>query len=470
MPRMQCLAAGLSAAFAASAIGSPSDLPMSAPAGHVEGYPHRKVTPVPEVRLPQPSGPGTRIVNNCLDSGSGSLREAVANANDMEVIDLTQLQCSEISLFSGEIPVLVDNLTILGPGADALTIDGNDISGYYNRIFRHPRIGRLKLVGVTLTDTRYVGDFVPKGGCIYSSGSVSIVDSRLTDCIVKASAASNSYALGGAIYARGDISVDHSVVSGSTSYSASHGAYGGGLFGRGNLSVSYSTIANNTASAPYYYSAGGGLEVLGTGDVTITASTLSGNAAFVSAGAEVATSGSSTVVNSTIAYNYAVAYVGGATFRTLTISNSTITRNSSGSINSGVGLLTYQPLTANSTIIADNMDVYGVAMADVLAPSISGAHNLIVTSSTATPDGTIRACPRLTSLANHGGSTLTETLVAGSPGIDAGSNDIPVDTDQRGGVFARVYGARADAGATEWQGEIGEEIFKSAFETRCDDY
>jgi hypothetical protein len=33
-----------------------------------------------------------------------------------------------------------------------------------------------------------------------------------------------------------------------------------------------------------------------------------------------------------------------------------------------------------------------------------------------------------------------------------------------------VFGGKADAGAVEWQGELDNEIFKSAFEVTCDEY
>ena len=83
----------------------------------------------------------------------------------------------------------------------------------------------------------------------------------------------------------------------------------------------------------------------------------------------------------------------------------------------------------------------------------------------------LSACPRLTSLGDHGGPTATHALIAGSPGIDRGSNTIPLSTDQRAEMpYTRVYGGRADVGAFEWPGELGDDIMRSAFETRCDAY
>ena len=43
-----------------------------------------------------PDAPAAVAVANCNDSGTGSLREAVANAASGDTIDLSQLGCSRI--------------------------------------------------------------------------------------------------------------------------------------------------------------------------------------------------------------------------------------------------------------------------------------------------------------------------------------------------------------------------------------
>jgi len=153
----------------------------------------------------------------------------------------------------------------------------------------------------------------------------------------------------------------------------------------------------------------------------------------------------------------------------VSITNSTITGNTAGSAFFGVGLYAYQA-TLQSSIVANNMDSTGTTMLDIAAAAIHGADNLITSASTLVPDGTIPACPRLTALDDHGGPTPTRGLIAGSPAIDAGNNTIPLDTDQRSMGFARTFGIKTDIGAYEWQGNFGDEIFKSAFEIACDEY
>src|SRR5437879_2089538 len=64
----------------------------------------------------------TITVTNTNDSGPGSLRQALTIANDGDTI--TFAVTGTIGLTSGGLPV-TKNLTISGPGADQLSIDGN---------------------------------------------------------------------------------------------------------------------------------------------------------------------------------------------------------------------------------------------------------------------------------------------------------------------------------------------------------
>ena len=64
----------------------------------------------------------TITVTNTNDSGPGSLRQALADANDGDTI--TFAVTGTIVLTSGGL-VIDKNVTISGPGADRLSIDGN---------------------------------------------------------------------------------------------------------------------------------------------------------------------------------------------------------------------------------------------------------------------------------------------------------------------------------------------------------
>jgi hypothetical protein len=68
----------------------------------------------------------TITVTNTNDSGPGSLRQALANANNGDTINFAVT--GTISLFSGEL-VIGKNVTIAGPGANRLSIDGGQELG-----------------------------------------------------------------------------------------------------------------------------------------------------------------------------------------------------------------------------------------------------------------------------------------------------------------------------------------------------
>src|SRR6266705_2085399 len=61
-------------------------------------------------------------VTNLNDSGSGSLRQALADANDGDTIEFAVT--GTISLTSGEL-LVAKNITISGPAAESLAVNGN---------------------------------------------------------------------------------------------------------------------------------------------------------------------------------------------------------------------------------------------------------------------------------------------------------------------------------------------------------
>ena len=80
----------------------------------------------------------TFSVLNFLDSGPGSLREAIMAANSAPGADLIRFapaaRDGTIALTSGQLSI-TDDLTIDGPGANRLTVSGNNAS----RVFQHQR-------------------------------------------------------------------------------------------------------------------------------------------------------------------------------------------------------------------------------------------------------------------------------------------------------------------------------------------
>jgi hypothetical protein len=94
-----------------------------------------------------PAGAATFRVTNTNDTGPGSLRQAVADANLAPGADtISFAETGTITLTSGVIIVNGGNLEILGPGPGLLTVSGNRTSG----ILAVSPTATLHLSGLTL--------------------------------------------------------------------------------------------------------------------------------------------------------------------------------------------------------------------------------------------------------------------------------------------------------------------------------
>src|ERR1700746_4164979 len=69
-------------------------------------------------------------VTNTNDSGPGSLRQALAVANDGDTIDATGIS-GVVTLTTGAL-IVSKNVTIDGPGADVLAVDANAASTVFH--------------------------------------------------------------------------------------------------------------------------------------------------------------------------------------------------------------------------------------------------------------------------------------------------------------------------------------------------
>ncbi|MGN6519136.1 MAG: choice-of-anchor Q domain-containing protein [Dokdonella sp.] len=428
-------------------------------------------------------------VTNCQNSGAGSLRAAAQAAGNTDVIDLSQLQCSLITLTTGRIE-LPSFVTVQGPGSGALAIDGNA----YDRVFQHLGSGVLTISGLTVRN----GSGFLAGGCIYSGGNVQLTDVAIRGCKLMGIAGTSTYrgggvfvdgilgmsdshiddnsvysalgnAVGGGAYVHGDLTMANSTISGNRadSVAASGVAGGGGAFVTGVVDTSYSTLADNAVSALAAPFGSGGALVAG-GRASLRHSTVSGTEAGFVGGVQLKggnTTPASLIANSTISGNRATAATIGGVYAkaALTVANATIAFNTE-AVPLGAGLFqTGFAANLQSSIIARNGGASGSAdVGEGLGASFAGANNLIENHGTSpVPADTIAADPRLEPLADNGGRTLTHLLRPGSPAIDAGNNAQGSPTDQRGGAFARVNGVAADIGALETD---GDHLFADGFD------
>ena len=219
----------------------------------------------------------TVTVTNTNDSGPGSLRQALVAANDGDTIDATGIS-GAITLTSGLL--LVDkSVTINGPGADVLAVDGNMAS----RVFQTLSGRTVTISGFTIRNA-LAGT---EGGGVDNEGGATVT---IMNC----------------------------AISGNTA------GLGAGIFNSGMMTVINSTLSGNTASegAATYNS--------GSGTLTISNSTLSGNVA-TSTGGACFTLATLQITNSTISDNSAPSLAGGILdFGALVIGNTILKSGSSG--------------------------------------------------------------------------------------------------------------------------------------------
>jgi len=233
-----------------------------------------------------------------------TLRGALTAATDGDAIDLTGLT-GTITLTYGGAPVqrelpVVPNLTIKGPGASKLAIDGGNFSSVF-----HIYSGiSVTISGLTIQNgSANTSDYYAGGG-IRNSGTLTLADSTLS---------SNAAILGGGIYNSpiGNLTVSNCTISGNSA------SQGGGILSDsgGTVSVSNSTITGNTAGSNTDFGSGAGAGIyIGTnGTLTVTSSTISGNTAGTNtaggqgygAGIYIDTNGTLTVTGSAISDNVA---------------------------------------------------------------------------------------------------------------------------------------------------------------------
>src|SRR5437899_11954520 len=337
-------------------------------------------------------------VTNTNDSGPGSLRQALADANDGDTI--TFAVTGIIGRTSREL-VIDRNITISGPGANLLAVSRAANAAPF-RIF-HVMLGHAVIIeGLTISNGSVLNTF---GGGIYN------VESALTviSCALAGNSALGQQGSGGGIFSNG-----------------------GGAGGNASLTITNSTFTGNAATT------GGAVENNGSSgmaSLTISNSTLSGNAAsFVGGG-----------VNDNTANGTA----------TITITNSTFSENTSANIS----LFKEGMLDIGNTILKAAPSGVYLEIAK-LATVTSQGYNLSDDDAggfLTGPGDQINTAPLLSPLQDNGGPTFTHALLPSSPAIDAGDPNFipPPFFDQRGPGFNRVVNGRIDKGSFEVQSSTG---------------
>jgi hypothetical protein len=382
-----------------------------------------------------------------------ALEEANANTPQPDTIDFALAFPTEIQLGSA-LPEIADDLTIDGPGATQLAIDGANSFRVINQVvgttvtisglaIRHGSApsggasqsgggiitgGNLSLDHVVVTQNNANGGDTTLGGGIYAgAGTLTLSQSTVSNnnSAVMDSGTGNPNSYGGGIYASSETTVilDHSTVSGnhasttitSPTSPSNASARGGGIYFDGTMQINQSTISGNTASATGAAdgnsATAGGLSEGNDGNLVVTGSTLSDNSVAASGGS----------LNLPRGANFTAGSSGG-TFK------SSILANPAG---------------------AQDCQLGGFAL-------VSDGYNLDEDDSCGFNQATdLTGDPMFGSLADNGGPTLTQALLPGSPAIDQGKS-FGATTDQRGLGYPRISDLPGTPNATGGDGaDIG---------------
>jgi CSLREA domain-containing protein len=365
------------------------------------------------------------MVTNADDSGDGSLRQALLDANangaghDDILFDSTFFSTRRTINLAGALPLISSSLNMIGPGANMLTVR-RDTGGDYRII-----------------------DISTAGLAIGISG-VTISNGRTNNA-------------GGGIFSKSDLNLRQMVVSDNQAVG------GGGIRLDASGYIDSSTLSGNTAGQA------GGILFLGVAGsvLQLVNSTVSHNNASLYSGVFV--SG---------------AFAGGGKIE-LRVTNSTIANNTGGSPGLNVDVsrenTVASALLVNSIVANNEFANFGTfAVAGSEANMISLGHNLTSDNGGGFLDATgdqINTDPLLRPVAPNGGPTPTHSLPKNSPAIDSGSCRLSgLTADQRG--VPRPFdlaGASntddgCDIGAFEWSdlngngAEDGDEIHVDGFE------
>jgi hypothetical protein len=274
-----------------------------------------------------PASASTLKVTNCDDSGTGSLRGAVAAASPGETITFAlRASCPTdanhvptITLTTGFIE-LTGNVTIKGPGVTSLAVSGGTsptafkidagvsatISGLTIEntvvipiLFKCAGVkkgsqeglgggGVLNLGTLTLTKSAVSGNTLPchDGGGIENDGRLTVTSSTISNNAA-------NFGSGGGLTNYGTASLSKTTLSGNSSPAGN----GGGIENYGTLTITHSSVPNNTAPIGQ----GGGID--NSGSVTMTTSSLTGNNDSLGGGGIYAFAGTVTLMKSTLSGN-----------------------------------------------------------------------------------------------------------------------------------------------------------------------
>jgi CSLREA domain-containing protein len=411
---------------------------------------------------------GDQTINGiCATSGSVcTLRAAIQEANAQagaDTIDFAPAITGQIVLTSA-LPAITDDVTINGPGAGTLAIDGDNT--YRVLVVQSGTTDTIS--GLTIQHgTAPASATLSAGGGIQSSGDVTLDRVVVSENHASVTGATGAIvnAFGGGIEAGGTMTLIRSTVKNNSATAVATGTdsqasgQGGGIWlESGTLHVVRSTIDSNQANASVNTGSGGSLSAPAGGGIWMYDATLTINQSTIAGNSVTAAGGT----NGSIA-NFAK---GGGLYQdnlsSLTVTGATISDNGLSTpgglhdFNVGANIDLLSGGTFRDAIVADPVAASNCSG----GPFTSSGYNLEDDSGPAScnfsqPTDIAGQNPMLAPLANNGGPTQTQALPANSPALDQGKS-FGATTDQRDAGFPRISDSPTIANAPGGDGsDIG---------------
>lgn len=322
----------------------------------------------------------TLTVTNTDDSGAGSLRAAISSAaasGDTIDFNLSTLPAT-ITLTSAELAIS-KTLIIRGPGADQLTISGNNA----RRVLRTTPAGAGGSAAVTIS-----GLTIANGAATANGGGIEVAVGSLAlfQCVVANNTAPANGSIGGGIMAAAGtrLSVIDSVLRNNSSTGLG-GGIGTPSSGPGaELTLARSTVLNNSTTATN--SVGGGIFVSPTSSCTIASTQITSNSTAV-AGGGIYNLGSTSIKEGSVVLNQvtaASAEGGGiSSSGTLLLTDATVSGNAvAGSNGIGGGLSNSGTATITSCTFSGNSATGRTTSSAQGGGGINNSGPLMLTNST----------------------------------------------------------------------------------------
>jgi len=369
---------------------------------------------------------GSQILFNTANSGGGvyMVDDTTSNISNSEIMENTAANGGGIFLSNGD--HIFEAITIKDNFAN---IQGGGINFY------HERSGSLFASDSTLliNDSTISNNSASAGGGAYLE--------RSTTFTVSNSYIENNLAYrGGAIFSTGGRSTLNYVTLSNNSAISLGGAVA--LENDSRFTLTSGTVSRNLSEN----GRGGGFWIRESSRANIVQSTLLANSAVYGGGIVAYSNGSAELINTTVTTNSATLGGGFLTFNSgkINLNHATVANNRAANAGGGFFAAAGGTVTLANSIIADSptgddCDFYNASITSDSASIIESGS--CVTSAR-------KVDPKLMTLANNGGPTLTHALLAGSPASNSGISASCPELDQRGEVRG-ISDGFCDVGAFE---------------------